>query len=274
MISQGRNVQMQQHEIHDFLESYFEANDCDILDNQHGYLTVQLTIDLDKTLMNRPFYWHYLEKTGGQPNPMKLTLITDQEKAPENLKGEVIHFGSPRLHQIFQSTKELATFLRMYEKANSTGGQTALQPWLGVNTKISYQCDRKKDIFLSLGLNLINGMVIDHFHNRVMSLQLTPKIPDYCFTLTPLIKPKSALVRIENIIKQVIENDDFEWAEKAKKRMQEDLDLLEHFYEELEEKPESYATERQAIIEQYNPNVNVEMINGGLFYLTQHSFTH
>ena len=40
-------------------------------------MTVQLTIELDKELMNRPFYWHYLEKTGGVPNPMKLTFITD-----------------------------------------------------------------------------------------------------------------------------------------------------------------------------------------------------
>ena len=30
-------------------------------------MTVQLTIEMDKELMNRPFYWHYLEKTGGRP---------------------------------------------------------------------------------------------------------------------------------------------------------------------------------------------------------------
>ncbi len=76
---------MQQQDIHNFLERYFLANSCEIKENQPGYMTVQLTIDLDKELMNRPFYWHYLEKTGGVPNPMALTLIHDQEKAPENL---------------------------------------------------------------------------------------------------------------------------------------------------------------------------------------------
>ena len=75
---------MQQQEIHKFLERYFLANDCEILENQTGYMTVQLTIDLDKELMNRPFYWHYLEKTGGVPNPMKLTFITDPEIVPDN----------------------------------------------------------------------------------------------------------------------------------------------------------------------------------------------
>ena len=39
---------------------------------------------------------------------MALTLIYEQEKAPENLKGETIHFGSPRLHQIFASIKKLS----------------------------------------------------------------------------------------------------------------------------------------------------------------------
>ncbi|MDI5788447.1 YqhG family protein [Bacillus licheniformis] len=34
-------------------------------------MTVQLTVEVDKQIMNRPFYWHWLEKTGGEPNPMK-----------------------------------------------------------------------------------------------------------------------------------------------------------------------------------------------------------
>ncbi len=80
---------------------------------------VQLTIELDKELMNRPFYWHYLEKTGGIPNPMQLTFITNKEKAPENIKGETIHFGSPRLHQIFESTKSLAGYIRLIRKSPS-----------------------------------------------------------------------------------------------------------------------------------------------------------
>ncbi len=81
--------------------------------------------------MNRPFYWHYLEKTGGVPNPMKLTLITDPDKVPENIKGETIHFGSPRLHQIFQSTKNLAGYIRLYEKSLLyKNKQTPLKPWI------------------------------------------------------------------------------------------------------------------------------------------------
>src|SRR3954464_8961723 len=121
---------MQQQEIHKFLERYFIANNCEITENQAGYMNVQLTIDLDKELMNRPFYWHYLEKTGGIPNPMRLTFITNQDAAPENMKGEIIHFGSPRLHQIFASTKKLASYMRLYENHRHQNRQTPLLPWL------------------------------------------------------------------------------------------------------------------------------------------------
>lgn len=71
---------MEQHDIHTFLLRFFKANQCSILEESAGHMTVQLTIEMDKLIMNRPFYWHWLEKTGGVPEPRQLTLITDQKK--------------------------------------------------------------------------------------------------------------------------------------------------------------------------------------------------
>ncbi|WP_102345615.1 YqhG family protein [Bacillus sp. Marseille-P3661] len=263
---------MQQQDIHNFLYRYFVSNGCDIIEQSEGHLIAQLTVDLDKQLMNRPFYWHYVEKTGGQPQPMKLTLITDQNKAPNTVQGMNIHFGSPQLHQIFESTKRMAATIRMYELIKPNGQNVALHPWLVLNTKISYQCDRKRDLFISLGLNLINGVILDRFHNKLLKKKLTPKIPDFCFTLSPLIKPKSGLLRIENVIKQMIESDDHTWADEARIRWKKDQDLLDHFYEDNDEKPENYVIEKQAIEDQYKPKIKVNIINGGLFYLSQESF--
>ncbi|MDM5331038.1 YqhG family protein [Neobacillus sp. CF12] len=259
---------MQQLEIHNFLIRYFQANECEITENGPGYLSVQLTIELDKELMNRPFYWHYLEKTGGIPNPMKLTFITNPQIAPENLKGETIHFGSPRLHQIFQSTKKLSSYIRLYENHKHNNQQTPLMPWLCMNVKISYQCDRKRDIYKSIGLQLINGQMVEDFHDRLQNVQLTPKIPDYSFTLSPLVKPKSGMSRIENYLKSLIEQDDHSWADEARNRWEQDLRLLHHFYEDVEEENESFETEKKALKEQYEPKINISFINGGLFYLT------
>ncbi|WP_078552890.1 YqhG family protein [Bacillus alkalicellulosilyticus] len=259
---------MQQHQIHNYLERYFVANNSPILEKTAGHMEVQLSIELDKALMNRPFYWHYLEKTGGEPNPMKMTLITDQDKAPEDIKGELIHFGAPRLYQIFQSTTELGGFIRLYEKVVSRERQmTPLHPWLCLNTKISFQCDRKKDVIISLGLNLINGQIIPQFFDSLVKSDLTPKIPDFCFTLSPLITPKSGLLRLEKVIRTFIEEQDHTWAVEAHQRWEADLKLLNRFYEDVEEVPESYENEKEALGSQYAPKVVVKVINGGMFYL-------
>lgn len=261
---------MQQQEIHNYLERYFTANHCEIIENEAHHLTVQLTIEMDKELMNRPFYWHYLEKTGGVPNPMKLTLITNQNEAPDDIKGDVVHFGSPRLRQIFESTRKLGNYIRLYEhvKTVPANGHLALHPWLNVNLKISYKCDRKKDMLKSLGIHLISGAIVEQFQEKMKNISVTPKIPDFCFTMSPIIKPQSGLSRLEHYVRGFIASDDHTWAEEARERWQKDLNLLNHFYENLEEKPEVYETEMIALQEQYEPKIEVEIINGGLFYLT------
>ncbi|MED3961998.1 YqhG family protein [Niallia taxi] len=260
---------MKQQEIHQFLKRFFLANDCELVEDQQGYMIVQLTIDLDKELMNRPFYWHYLEKTGGVPNPARLTLITDPNHAPKDLKGELIHFGAPRLHQLFACAKKLSGYIRLYENIpGQMSKHVALKPWLSMNVKISYQCDRKRDVFRSIGLQLINGQLVDNFHETVQKFNLSAKIPDYCFTLSPLIMPKSGMIRIENTIRQAVLQEDHQWAADARERWAKDLNLLEHFYEDAEEELiESLEMERLALKEQYEPKVNVSIINGGLFYL-------
>ncbi|WLD92037.1 YqhG family protein [Alkalihalobacillus sp. AL-G] len=259
---------MLQNDIHNFLDQYFTANECEILERGEDLLHVRLSIELDKLLMNRPFYWHYLEKTGGTPNPMDLKLRTQQSE--ESAKdGEFIHFGSPRLHQIFESCQQLAPYIRLFEQVEQKPGAfIPLIPWLGLNIKVSYQCDRKKDYLYSIGLNLINGQMKEQFQTSLDSFSLTPKIPDYCYTMSPLIKPVSGIKRVEKYLDNLIEQDDPQWAVDARKRWQEDDDLLEHFYQEVEEKPEVYYVEKRALKELYEPKVCVKVINGGMFYLS------
>ncbi|PLR68105.1 YqhG family protein [Bacillus sp. UMB0893] len=263
---------MQQQQISQFLESFFTANSCQITNKHPGYMTVQLTIEMDKELMNRPFYWTYLEKTGGTPNPMELTLLTDAKLSPTEIKGETIHFGSPRLHQIFRTSKKLGGHIRLYENSPHKGSSQSLHPWLGVNVIVSYQSDKKKDHLYSIGLHLISGAIIENFQEHLEKITLTPRIPDLCFTTTPMIKPQSGLHRIQNYIQSKIEQDDHSWADDARQRWNADMMLLSHFYEDLEEKPEAYRLEKEALRELYDPQINISIVNGGIFYLSQHAF--
>ncbi|WAA10438.1 YqhG family protein [Fervidibacillus albus] len=265
---------MQGQEIRQFLNRFFKATSCEIIQDNGKAFTVQLTVDMDKALMNRPFYWHYIEKTNGTPNPQKITLITDFS-TEKNLKGEKIHFGSPRLHQIFQLTKKLGGFIRVFEnRPGSAQSLTPLFPWLCMNVKISYVCDRKKDVFRSIGLNLIHGNMVENFHFQLedASIPLSMKIPDFSFTFTPLIKPVSGIKRIEQSIRSQLQREDTTWAMEAKQRWERDEQLLHLFYKDSEEKPERFKIEQKALREQYEPKITVDVISGGLIYLTKGRF--
>jgi len=85
----------------------------------------------------------------------------------------------------------------------------------------------------------------------------------------PLIKPKSGFLRLENVIRQLILTEDKTWAKEAIERWEDDLKLLDEFYDEYDEKPDSYLIEKEALKSQYEPRIFVETINGGIFYLRQ-----
>ena len=259
---------MYPQQIHDYIHKFFTENNCPILGGNDHYMTVQLTIDMDKRIMNRPFYWQYLENTGGEPNPAQLTFITDQNRLTEDIKGEVVHFGSPRLNQLFQATKELGSFVHMYERViDQAESKTILTPWLGVNYKVSYYSDQTKETLYSLGINLMNGQLIDNFQEWVSQADLDSMMTENSFDLMYIIKPIRGLERLDMVVEQLIQQDDHTWAEEAKERWKKDMEVLEHFYEAMENKPECYEMEKKAMEEQYEPKIKVDIVNGGLFYM-------
>lgn len=106
------------------------------------------------------------------------------------MPGERIHFGSPRLHQLFQVTKEQGAFVQLYEKPEfNQNAQVTLTPWLGVNYKITYSSDRTKEMLYSIGMNLMNGAVIDGFQESVRKLELEPSVAPNTFYLPYIISP-------------------------------------------------------------------------------------
>ncbi|EST11045.1 YqhG family protein [Sporolactobacillus laevolacticus] len=259
---------MQQAEIHDFLVRFFTSSDCTLMPVQSTFqVKVKLNKSMDKMLMNRPFYWHYIEQIGAEPETATLTFRLS-DKIDD---GEFIHFGSPRLHQIFNAAEKMGQFIRLYQILPPQSAP-ALEPWLGLNLKISYQCDLKKDEIRSVGLQLINGTLIEGFQTMLKKLQLNQKMPDYCYTLSPLIKIQSGIQRIERFIESELEAEPTEWADQANERWAKDQQLLDAFYENQEQKPERYIQEKKALEEQYQPTINVKLINAGIFYLQSSTF--
>lgn len=253
------------HNLTTFLADYFTAHHCEILSSQEGMLTIQLTEEMDRALMNRPFYWHYVKKMGRDGDPIQLTLITNQNHQEQ--KGERIHFGSPRLQQILTHLRENERFTRLFQVVQ-TETNTALHPWLLANIKISYIGKQNKDELFSIGLNLVNGLMKTGMMDMLKRQQFHMQISDYCYTIAPLIKLKSGYKRIESVINQYIHDQNHAWAEESLQEQRQEVDLLTHFYQgDRDHEVEQMEKELQAIKERYQPKINVSVVNGGLVYL-------
>ncbi|MFU0791485.1 YqhG family protein [Virgibacillus proomii] len=247
-----------------FLISFFQANNCKILHNNDGIITIQLTEKMDKVLMNRPFYWHYIKKMGYPGDPMQLTLITNPHKRDE--KGEWIHFGSPRLQQIIRYLQENEKYTKLFQQITPIV-HTPLYPWLVTNIKISYKGKYKRDELFSIGLNLINGTMKSDMMQTLAQLPLNTTISDFCYTLSPMIKLKSGYKRIETVLDQYVENQDHGWAVDSLQALEEEAKLLEHFYK-TDTEDEQMERELEEITKRYQPQITYQVVNGGLFYLT------
>lgn len=257
--------------LHQFLYNYFQAHNCQIIDQTNGQLTIQLNEKMDRALMNRPFYWHYIKKMGQSGEPMQLTLITDYENNTD--KGEKIHFGSPRLQQIWNHLKENERMTRLFQVIDTTQN-TALHPWLITNIKLSYIGTHKRDELFSVGLNLVNGIMKTEMMEQLEKLDFQMTISDYCYTISPLIKLESGMNRIKTVINNYIINQEHAWANDSLLELEKEIKLLNHFYEtDEEDKKERMKKELREIKERYTPKIKMSVINGGLFYLQQQALS-
>lgn len=259
---------MYPQQIHGYLVQLFKENNCQLLTDNNHFITVQLSIEMDKKIMNRPFYWRYIESVNGEPNPAQLTLITDYSRHDARIKGEVMHIGSPRLDQLFQVTKEMGSFVKMYEQVPTTHGMNpTVKPWLGINYKTSYNSNQTKETLHSLGISLLTGTVLKDFQQSLKELELNENAEKHVFAVPFIITPVRGMDRLDAIVESIIEADDHTWAEEARSRWEKDRKVLDYFYEGHEVKPECYEIEKQAMEEQFNPTIHIEVVNGGLFYL-------
>lgn len=259
----------QQIDLSQFLRNYFQTKQCTILSNEEGQMQIQLTEEMDRELMNRPFYWHYIKKIGREGEPQILRLITDKDKAQAKEPGEWIHFGSPRLHQIMNKLTEKERYVKLFEAVH-TSNNTPLYPWLVLNIKISYRGIQHKDEIFSVGLQLLHGNIALNMMEYLEELELERTISDYCYTLTPMIKLRSGFIRLQNLLLQHVKNQDNTWAEESIKHLEMEKTTLKHFYEKELDHPR-YLEELKALEKRFKPEVIFQVINGGMFYLTQSS---
>lgn len=260
-----------------FVTRYLTAMQCHIVETGPGHVQVRLSERADKDLVNRPFYWSYVEKLGIEPQPVTLSFIFDPEQVSAGTAGERLNPGSPRLLQIFRSARKHGQFVRLYEDVplnlRSPRGSRPYTPWLGINYKIEWICDQLRNEIHSLGIHLLDGTIQDRFYETIASRPWTPRLPSHRYVTKPNVSPQEAVHQLEFYVQGYLEQVDDTWAREAEERMQEELERLAQYYDETPSRTDEAAHQEEyerRIREtkwQYQPRVQVSVVNAGLFYM-------
>jgi len=304
---------MNTKQIYRFVQRYLDATECTILDKSPHHIKVKLSPEADRELTNRPYYWSFIDRVNETPETMSFLFIFDEEKykqladtqaqqeqqetiitadkALERTLGivakpimrvpqEILHFGSNRLQQLFQSTERNGSYVCLYEEPQ----QRALHPyasrpytaWLAVNYIVEFSCDRKREELHSLGISLVTGHCVENFHERLQNIRLSPRIPPNVHIAKNGISHNKALSIAEAHLERKLKGYSYDWAVEAQSRLAEELERLDSFYAPLlqhaeeEQKQEIAALQekrKEEIRWQYEPRVTASVINCGIFHL-------
>lgn len=250
--------------VENFIYNYFIENKCHVTKPKPHILEVTLTEEMDKKIMNRPFYWHYIDMTSQKGEPATIKFITDPTN--KSSEGEWIHFGSPRFQKIVTELRTSAKFTRLFQRVSTTS-RTPLYPWLIINVKIIYKGIVSKEEIFSVGLNLINGQMHTDMMEKLINEKFQKQISDYCYSLSPIIRINSGYNRMIKVFEHYINNQQHQWALLAMKRFEEEKTLIEDYFKNHLEDVDKERIIHEAM-ERYQPTISFEIINGGLFYLT------
>lgn len=268
---------MDKARIQDFCRRYFQATGTRILRDEPDFLQVELPIEIDQELTERPYYWMWVEATGQEVQPSVLNLIFDAATGVEGVeKTELVTLGSFRLEKIFQSAARRGQFVCQYQE----GPTTTRIPFLLTSLKISYIADRRKDELRSYGVNLKNCRIVPDLYELIRHLPMTPEFPaPYRARFTqPQILAASLQTGWQTIKGAVLEEiraGDPSWAEAASEQLKLEIEQLETYYQSLTldnpERAAAYAAEKELRIAELKwrcqPRIQVRPLHFALLYL-------
>lgn len=287
-----------------FVDSYFKAVSAKCLYQDTEYREYELPRDVDKELIERPFYWMWVEASGQEAQTTQLrlaftqnalerenqrlqeehtkamrqtpddfsTFLTGPSRAP---KAELLDYGSFRLDKIFSSVAKRGQFIVCQPSpALQKARQRTLVPWLLCNGVTTMRCDLTKQMWWSIGVCLQNGQIIPAFYERICHLEMVPVSPSRLLSHISLPLDEAmdrAMREQERLIKQL----PTDWAESAKQRFNTEYDQLNLYYRSLrtediqqnEELELEQSRKIESLAKLYVPTVEVKIVQLGLIGL-------
>lgn len=279
-----------------FVLSYLEATNCQIIEKTANQVTVKLSPSADRALTNRLYYWSFVDRAGIEPETMTYTWTfgippADERKVPTQLSylltpggrilQEHIYYGSRRLEQLFNTVRQGGRCVTLFEEPpKGRSDPLSSHPytaWLGVNFKVGYQCDVKREELYGWGISLATGVIDEKFLENLKERKLTPRLPSNVHLLKNGLTLRKGMSQLEHTMERKLKNGDFTWAAEAEERRQDELERIRQYYvpmleacEDAEQKEALTARfkQREAEIDwQYRPRVTLTVLNCGLFHL-------
>lgn len=306
---------MNEKQIHKFVQRFLDATECQVLEKSPAHFMARLSPQADRELTNRPYYWGFVDRTGVEPETMTYLFVTDKEKYDAAVQAkeaeasaldaaadaalarsfgflnssvasgarvprEDLYFGSRKLEQLFGAAKTQGSYVYLFQEPDRRHQHplqsTPYTAWLGVNMRVEFACDRKREEIHSFGVSLATGRIVEQFHDRLLGLKLTPRLPANVHVTKNGISFGKALGIVEQTLERKLKDYDYSWAESASARLEEELSRISGYYDPLLKHAEGEAKaaiqeqygQREAEIRwQYEPRVTASAINCGIFHL-------
>jgi hypothetical protein len=289
-------------EIQDFCRRYFQAVDAPILRDEEAYLQVQLPRDVDKELIERPFYWKWVETIGQEVAPTIMNLVFKQDRKVEGeTRLHYVALGNIQLERIFQSCRNRGRIVRLFEKktgkaSNRVSGSTLI-PYFIANIKISYISDLRRDVFTCDAIEMESGKIFHNVWEQLIARNFVITL-DRPSSLTGILgnpyhhilhelalddvefwkmQCQSAWEDLKDCINARIQEEDHTWAKVAIEELELDRKQLQSFYENLiqnakdEETKTIHMAERETRLAELTwrrqPKIEIIPFNIGLLYL-------
>ncbi|MHA7963815.1 YqhG family protein [Paenibacillus sp. CAU 1782] len=193
---------------------------------------------------------------------------------------EDLYFGAGKLDRLFGAAKANGSYVCLFQEPERRGispfNSTPYTAWLGVNIKVEFCCDRKREEIYSFGVSLATGNCVEQFYDMLTSRKLTPRLPANVHIAKNGISYAKALSIIEATLERKLKSQSYTWAQEASARLAEELERIDSYYTPIIENAldenkgaiqEQYRQRRAEIKWQYEPRVTASAINCGLFHL-------
>lgn len=200
---------------------------------------------------------------------------------PGRIQREDVLYGSRRLSQIWDASREEGRCVYLFEQPDEERRpktrSAALEQWLGVCFKVEFSCDLKREEIHFLAVSLSRRTVIENFEAQLQGRVLTPRLPEYVHVRPGVLSLSQAASILEEHMVQKLSGLDYAWAEQARIRLEEELAVIDSYYEDLLNEPdeekktqisEQYRNRRTEMQWQYEPKISLSAITCGLFHLS------